>query len=179
MTIKKVIEEALSLADEMENESEYREKIIRAINHVQAKISKFAKQIKKYANVSTVQKILILPIDFLRLISIEDEAGNFINYRQIDNNKLILEKDGNYKICYSKLLDDFDVKEVKDTDEIQIEDIAKECLIYGVAAEICIDNEDLYPVLQNEYNNLLANLELAVDIPDCGSSISHIEGMWY
>ena len=50
MTIQYVIDEALSLADEVGNEADYKEKIVRAINHVQAKISKFAKPIKKYVN---------------------------------------------------------------------------------------------------------------------------------
>lgn len=179
MTIRDVIDEALSLIDEAENEVDYRERIIRAINHVQAKISKFAKQIKKYVELSTNEKVITLPADFLRLISVEDEAGNFISYRQIDTNKLLFDEEGIYKICYSKILDNFDAKSVQDSEELQIEEVARECLVYGVAAEISMDNEDIYPILQNEYNNLLANLELAVDIPESGNSISHIEGMWY
>lgn len=179
MTIRKVIDEVLSLIDETDNETEYRERIIRAINHVQAKISKFAKPIKKYVDLSTEERVLTLPADFLRLISVEDTAGNFIDYRQIDNNKLLLDVEGVYKLCYFKILDDFDAKTVKDSEVLQIENVAKECLVYGVAAEVSMDNEDLYPMLQNEYNNLLANLELSVDIPESGSSISHIEGMWY
>lgn len=179
MTIRKVIDEVLSLIDETDNETEYKERIIRAINHIQAKISKFAKPIKKYVDLSTEERVLTLPADFLRLISVEDTAGNFINYRQIDNNKLLLDVEGVYRLCYLKILDDFDAKTVKDSEVLQIENVAKECLVYGVAAEVSMDNEDLYPMLQNEYNNLLANLELSVDIPESGSSISHIEGMWY
>ena len=179
MTIKDVIAEALSLADAVGDETEYKEKIIRAINHVQAKISKFAKQIKKYIDLSTYERIITLPDDFLTLISVEDETGNFVTYRQIDTNKILLNNDGIYKICYSKILDNFEIESVQESDELQIEEIARECLVYGVAAEISMDNEELYPILQNEYNNLLANLELSVDIPENGSSISHIEGMWY
>lgn len=178
MNIGYVIDEALSLADEIGNESEYREKIIRAINHVQAKISKFAKQIKTYVNIFSSDKIITLPDDFLMLISVEDSDGNFITYKQVDVNKIEVSHEDNYRICYNKILPDFDIN-AKNEEEIMIEKIAEQCLIYGVAAEISMDNEDLYPILQNEYNNLLANLEIAVDIPSSGSSISHIEGMWY
>lgn len=178
MNIKYVVGEALSLADEVGNEEEYREKIIRAINHVQAKISKFAKQIKTYINIQSIDRVITLPDDLLTLVSVEDTSGNFVSYKQIYVNKIEVNHEDNYRVCYSKILPDFDVN-AKDNEEIMIEKIAEQCLIYGVAAEISMDNEDIYPILQNEYNNLLANLEIAVDIPSSGSSISHIEGMWY
>ena len=178
MNIKYVVDEALSLADEIGNEEEYREKIIRAVNHVQAKISKFAKQIKTYVNIQSIDKVITLPDDLLTLVSVEDTSGNFVAYKQVDVNKIEVNHEDNYRICYNKILPDFDVN-AKDEEEILIEKIAEQCLVYGVAAEISMDNEDLYPILQNEYNNLLANLEIAVDIPSSGSSISHIEGMWY
>ncbi len=178
MKIQYVIDEALSLADEDGNESEYKEKIIRAINHVQAKISKFAKQIKRYTTINSNKKIIELPDDLLTLVSVEDSSGNFVTYKQVDVNKIEVNHEDNYRVCYNKILPDFDMN-VNTDEEVMIEKIAEQCLIYGVAAEICMDNEELYPILQNEYNNLLANLEIAVDIPSSGSSISHIEGMWY
>lgn len=182
MTIQYVIDEALSLADEDGNEAEYKEKIIRAINHVQAKISKFAKPIKKYVNIETENRIMTLPDDFLSLVSVKDGDNNFVPYTQIDSNKLEFDTDGTYHVCYNKILEDFEIDSTNDIDatqEVQIEKIAEQCLIYGVAAEISMDNEELYPILQNEYNNLLANLESAMDIPDTNSSIAHIKWGWY
>lgn len=180
MTIQYVIDEALSLADEVGNEAEYKEKIIRAINHVQAKISKFAKPIKKYINLETNNKIITFPKDFLSLVNVKNQNDEHVLYTEYDRNKIKVNGDGTYRVCYNAILSDFIIEDDLDLEEeIMIEDIANQCLIYGVAAEICMDNEELYPILQNEYNNLLANLELAINIPTSGSVISHIEGMWY
>ena len=182
MTIQYVIDEALSLADEVGNESEYKEKIVRAINHVQAKISKFAKPIKKYVNLETENQILTMPDDFLSLVEIVDANEELLTYDRIDVNKIKMQGEGTYRVCYNALLKDFIIEpnaDIDTTQEILIEPIADQCLIYGVAAEICMDNEELYPMLQNEYNNLLVNLGVAVDIPNTGSSFSHIKGWWY
>jgi hypothetical protein len=182
MTIQYVIDEALNLADEKGNETEYKEKIIRAINHVQAKISKFAKPIKKYVNIETENEIITLPEDFLSLVEITDANGDVLIFDKIDTNKVKMESDGVYRVCYNTLLTDIiwnDENEVDTSMELGIEKVAEQCLIYGVAAEICMDNEELYPILQKEYNNLLANLGVMVDIPNTGSSISHIKGWWY
>lgn len=182
MKIQYVIDEALSLADEVGNEAEYKEKIVRAINHVQAKISKFAKPIKKYVNLETEDSVITMPDDFLSLVDVTDANGDLLMYEQIDVNKIKLESDGTYRVCYNTLLRDFVIEPNLDIDveqEIGIEPIAEQCLIYGVAAEICMDNEELYPMLQNEYNNLLVNLGVAVDIPNTGRSFSHVKGWWY
>ena len=182
MTIQYVIDEALSLADEVGNEADYKEKIVRAINHVQAKISKFAKPIKKYVNLETEDRVMTMPEDFLSLVEVTDANGDLLVYDKIDTNKIKLESDGTYRVCYNTLLKDIIIEpnsEIDTTQEIGIEPIAEQCLIYGVAAEICMDNEELYPMLQNEYNNLLVNLGVVVDIPNTGSSFSHIKGWWY
>lgn len=182
MKIQYVIDEALSLADEVGNEADYKEKIVRAINHVQAKISKFAKPIKKYVSLETENNVITMPDDFLSLVEITDANGDLLVYEQVDVNKIKLESNGTYRVCYNTLLKDFAIETNSDIDveqEIGIEPIAEQCLIYGVAAEICMDNEELYPILQNEYNNLLVNLGVAVEIPNVGSSFSHIKGWWY
>ena len=180
MTIQYVIDEALSLADEEGNVDEYKNKIIRAINHVQAKISKFAKPIKKYINLETKNKIITFPKDFFSLVDVKTLNDEYVIYSEFDRNKIKLNTDGTYRVCYNAILSDFIIEDDFDTEqEIMIEDIANQCLIYGVAAEISMDNEELYPILQNEYNNLLANLESSINIPSSGSLISHIEGMWY
>lgn len=182
MTIQYVIDEALSLADEVGNEVEYKDKIVRAINHVQAKISKFAKPIKKYVDLKTEDGVLTMPEDFLSLVEVTDANGDVLIYDKIDVNKIKVGSDGIYRVCYNTLLKDFIIEpnvDVDVTQEIGIEPIAEQCLIYGVAAEICMDNEELYPILQNEYNNLLVNLGVVVDIPNVGSSFSHVKGWWY
>ena len=182
MTIQYVIDEALSLADEVGNETEYKEKIVRAINHVQAKISKFAKPIKKYVNLETENQILTMPDDFLSLAEITDANGDLLIYDRIDVNKIKLQSEGTYRVCYNTLLNDFIIEpnaDIDTTQEIMIEPVADQCLIYGVAAEISMDNEELYPILQNEYNNLLVNLGVMTDIPNTGTSFSHVKGWWY
>jgi len=182
MTIQYVIDEALSLADEVGNEAEYKEKIVRAINHVQAKISKFAKPIRKYAELETENGIITMPEDFLSLIEVTDANGGVLIFDEVDVNKINIGSEGKYRVCYNTLLKDFVIEPNSDIDvtqEIMIEPVADQCLIYGVAAEICMDNEELYPILQNEYNNLLVNLGVMVDIPNTGSSFSHIKGWWY
>ena len=182
MTIQYVIDEALSLADEVGNVTEYKEKIVRAINHVQAKISKFAKPIKKYVDLETENRVITMPDDFLSLVEVTDANGDLLIYDKMDVNKIKLESDGTYRVCYNTLLKDFAIEpnaDIDTTQDIMIEPIAEQCLIYGVAAEICMDNEVLYPILQNEYNNLLVNLGVVVDIPDTGNSFSHIKGWWY
>lgn len=182
MTIQYVIDEALSLADEVGNESEYKEKIVRAINHVQAKISKFAKPIKKYVNLETENQILTMPDDFLSLVEITDANGDLLIYERIDTNKIKMQSEGTYRVCYNTLLNDFIIEpnaDIDTTQEIMIEPVAGQCLIYGVAAEISMDNEELYPILQNEYNNLLVNLGVMTDITNTGTSFSHVKGWWY
>ena len=182
MTIQYVIDEALSLADEVGNETEYKEKIVRAINHVQAKISKFAKPIKKYVNLETEDSVLTMPDDFLSLVEVTDANGDLLIYDKIDVNKIKMQSEGTYRVCYNTLLNDFIIEPNSDIDtaqEIMIESVADQCLIYGVAAEISMDNEELYPILQNEYNNLLVNLGVMVDIPNTGTSFSHVKGWWY
>ena len=179
MNIKYVIDEVLSLADEEGNESEYKTKIIRAINHVQAKISKFAKPIRKYVELETENKIITLPEDFLSLVNVKSLSDEYMSYTEFDVNKIKLNNDGVYRICYNSILKDFEIYDDIEIDTTQKIQIAEQCLIYGVAAEISMDNEELYPILQNEYNNLLANLEMAVDIPSSGSTISHIKWGWY
>lgn len=183
MTIQYVIEEALNLADESgtEAQSEYKEKIIRAINHVQAKISKFARPIRKYINLETEDQTITMPEDFLSLVEITDASGAPLMYERVDTNKIKLQSDGTYRVCYNTLLNDipWNNGDVDLEMELGIEKVAEQCLIYGVAAEICMDNEELYPILQNEYNNLLVNLGVLDDIPSNGSSIVHIKGWWY
>ena len=78
MTIQYVIDEALSLADEVGNVTEYKEKIVRAINHVQAKISKFAKPIKKYVDLETENRVITMPDDFLSLVEVTDANGDLL-----------------------------------------------------------------------------------------------------
>ena len=93
-----------------------------------------------------------------------------------------MQSEGVYRVCYNTLLNDFIIEPNADIDtaqEIMIEAVADQCLIYGVAAEISMDNEELYPILQNEYNNLLVNLGVMTDIPNTGTSFSHVKGWWY
>ena len=66
------------------------------------------------------------------------------------------------------------------TDYIITTDTAKEiCMVVGVASWIAVDNPEIYDVLNNEYNNLLANLsQIPETVNEHTNGIARIGG-WY
>ena len=83
-----------------------------------------------------------------------------------------------YQIKYKAFLPNI-TKETEDDFEIEIDPIAESCMVAGVASWIAIDNPEIYDVLNNEYNNLLANLsQIPETVNEHTNGIARIGG-WY
>lgn len=189
MTLKELKERALISADEIGNELEYAEQLVEAINKVQNKLCVFARNKIKYENVvagrsknrhnsNAGNTILSLPHDCYELIEVRDDNFNLVNFVKVSNQEVRVPNNGTFQIKYKAFLPNI-TTETEDDYVIDIEPIAESCMVAGVAAWIAIDNPEIYDVLNNEYNNLLANLS---QIPETVSEISNgIEriGGWY
>jgi uncharacterized protein YkvS len=187
MTLKELKERALVSADEIGNEIEYADQLIEAINKVQNKLVVFAKNIYKYEYVlsrkartrgnHSIDKIT-LPEDCYELVEVRDEYLNLVKYSKVNNKEVQTPKDGLYQIKYKAFLPNI-TKDTPDDYEIQIEPIAEACMVAGVASWIAIDNPEIYDVLNNEYNNLLANLsQMPETVGETSNGIERIGG-WY
>ena len=178
MRLKDLIERALVSADEIGNEAEYREQLVEAINKVQNKLCVFARNKIKYQSIKAEDNVIVLPNDCYELIDVINSNLNSVRFMKLNNNQIQVAMDGNYTIKYKAFLPNITLDTEEDY-EIDIEPIAEPCMVAGVASWIAIDNPEIYDVLNNEYNNLLANLS---QIPETVSEISNgIEriGGWY
>ena len=178
MKLKDLIERVLISADEIGNEAEYREQLVEAINKVQNKLCVFARNKIKYQPIKAEDNVIVLPNDCYELIDVINSSLNSVRFMKLNNNQIQVAIDGEYTIKYKAFLPNITI-DTEDDFEIDIEPIAEPCMVAGVASWIAIDNPEIYDVLNNEYNNLLANLS---QIPETVSEISNgIEriGGWY
>lgn len=189
MTLKELKERALVSADEIGNEMEYADQLVEAINKVQNKLVVFARNKIKYENVSagrsknrhnsnTGNNVVTLPNDCYELIEIRDTSLNLVSFTKINNQEVMVPNNGVFQIKYKAFLPNI-TADTEDEFEIAIEPIAEACMVAGVASWIAIDNPEIYDVLNNEYNNLLANLsQIPETVNEHSNGIARIGG-WY
>jgi hypothetical protein len=178
MKLKDLFARALVTADEIGNEAEYREQLIEAINKVQNKLVVFARNKIKYKPVVAEDNVIELPSDCYELIGILNSNMKSVNYGKMNNKQVQVAIDGNYIAKYKAFLPKVTDETLEDF-EIEVEPIAEECLVTGVASWIAIDNPEIYDVLNNEYNNLLANLsQIPETVNENQNTVARVEG-WY
>ena len=178
MKLKDLIERALVSADEIGNEAEYREQLVEAVNKVQNKLVVFARNKIKCEPAKAEENVIVLPEDCYELIEIRNGNLANVSYMKINNNQVQVAIDGDYTIKYKAFLPNITLETTEDY-EIDIEPIAEPCMVAGVASWIAIDNPEIYDVLNNEYNNLLANLsEIPETVNEHSNGIVRIGG-WY
>jgi hypothetical protein len=178
MTLKELKERALVSADEIGNEIEYADQLVEAINKVQNKLCVFARNKIKYEKAQAEDNVIEMPADCYELIEIINGSLANVNFKKINNHQVQVALDGNYTLKYKAFLPNI-TKETEDEFEIEIEPIAEACMVAGVASWIAIDNPEIYDVLNNEYNNLLANLsQIPETVNEHTNGIARIGG-WY
>lgn len=178
MKLQELKERALISADEIGNEIEYADQLVEAINKVQNKLVVFARNKIKYEPVKAEDNVIELPNDCYELIEIKNSSLGDVKYIKMNNKQVHVALDGNYIMKYKAFLPNI-TKETEDDFEIEIEPIAESCMVAGVASWIAIDNPEIYDVLNNEYNNLLANLsQIPEPVNEHLNGIERIGG-WY
>lgn len=178
MKLNDLIKRALVSADEIGNEAEYQDQLIEAINKVQNKLVVFARNKIKYEKVTAEENVIVLPDDCFELIEIKNDRLKNVNFVKMNNKQVQVPIDGDYTMKYKAYLPNVTADSGEDF-EIDIEPIAESCMVAGVASWIAIDNPEIYDVLNNEYNNLLANLSQMPEIVnESGNAIARVEG-WY
>ena len=180
ITWQEVKERALIKADEQGNEIEYKDLLIDGVNSVLKKIVSFAKNNIKYIEVESKDGIIEMPSDIFQFMELKDKDLREVNFQKVDNIRIRVNGDGKYQLKYKSFLPKI-TEETENEYVIEIEEVAEECLIYGVATSITVDNAEYYDVLANEYNNLLSNLSmLGESIDEYGrGAIYRIEGWYY
>ena len=178
MKLNKLFKRALVTADEIGNEVEYKEQLIEATNKVQNKLVLFAKNKIKYEKVVAEDNVITLPKDCYELLEIKNSNLHNVNYTKMTNNQVQVAIDGEYTARYKAFLPTI-TEDSGDDFEVEIDPIAEECLVTGVASWIAVDNPELYGVLVNEYNNLLANLsQMPETVNEVGTEVVRVGG-WY
>ena len=178
MTLKELKERALVSADEIGNEIEYADQLVEAINKVQNKLCVFARNKIKYQVVKAEDNVIEMPEDCYELMSLTTKSLVDVVYKKMNNHQIQVAMDGEYILKYKAFLPNI-TNETEDEFEIEIEPIAESCMVAGVASWIAIDNPEIYDVLNNEYNNLLANLsQIPETVNEHTNGIARIGG-WY
>lgn len=178
MKLKELKERALVSADEIGNEIEYADQLVEAINKVQNKLCVFARNKIKYKTVLAEDNVIKIPDDCYELINITNKNMVGVSFIKMNNQQIQVAIDGVYILKYKAFLPNV-TKETEDDFEIEIDPIAESCMVVGVASWIAIDNPEIYDVLINEYNNLLANLsEIPETVNEHTNGIARIGG-WY
>ena len=178
MTLKDLKERALVSADEIGNEIEYADQLVEAINKVQNKLVVFARNKINYRVVLAEDNVIEMPEDCYELISLTTKSLVDVSYKKINNHQIQVGIDGSYILKYKAFLPNI-TKETEDDFEIEIDPIAESCMVAGVASWIAIDNPEIYDVLNNEYNNLLANLsQIPETVNEHTNGMARIGG-WY
>lgn len=171
-------ERALVSADEIGNEIEYADQLVEAINKVQNKLVVFARNKINYRVVLAEDNVIEMPEDCYELISLTTKSLVDVSYKKINNHQIQVGIDGSYILKYKAFLPNI-TKETEDDFEIEIDPIAESCMVAGVASWIAIDNPEIYDVLNNEYNNLLANLsQIPETVNEHTNGMARIGG-WY
>ena len=178
MKLNDLIKRALVTADEIGNEVEYKEQLVEAINKVQNKLVVFARNKIKYEKVVAEDNVITLPNDCYELIEVKNSNLHNANFVKMNNNQIQVAIDGEYLTKYKAFLPKVTTDTLEDF-EIEIDPIAEECMVVGVASWIAVDNPELYGVLVNEYNNLLANLsQIPETVNETGTEVVRVGG-WY
>ena len=189
MILKELKERALISADEIGNELEYADQLVEAINKVQNKLCVFARNKIKYVNVTAGRSknrhnsnssntVITLPNDCYELIEVRDSNFNLVSYSKLNNEEVKVPATGSFQVKYKAFLPNI-TTETEDDFIIDIEPIAEACMVAGVASWIAIDNPEIYDVLNNEYNNLLANLsQMPETINEHANGMERVGG-WY
>lgn len=178
MELNELIKRALVSADEIGNEAEYKEQLIEAINKVQNKLVVFARNKIKYEKVIAEDNVIVLPDDCYELLEIKNDRLKNVNFVKMNNKQVQVAIDGDYTMKYKAFLPNV-TADSGDDFEIEIEPIAEACMVAGVASWIAIDNPEIYDILNNEYNNLLANLsQMPESVGENQKGIDRVEG-WY
>jgi hypothetical protein len=178
MKLNDLIKRALVTADEIGNEAEYKEQLVEAINKVQNKLVVFARNKIKYEKVVAEDNVITLPNDCYELIEVKNSNLQNANFVKMNNNQIQVAIDGEYLTKYKAFLPKVTTDALEDF-EIEIDPIAEECMVVGVASWIAVDNPELYGVLVNEYNNLLANLsQIPEAVNETGTEVVRVGG-WY
>jgi hypothetical protein len=112
------------------------------------------------------------------LIEVKNSNLQNANFVKMNNNQIQVAIDGEYLTKYKAFLPKVTADTLEDF-EIEIDPIAEECMVVGVASWIAVDNPELYGVLVNEYNNLLANLsQIPEAVNETGTEVVRVGG-WY
>ena len=178
MKLNELFKRALITADEIGNEAEYREQLVEATNKVQNKLVVFAKNKIKYEHVKAEDNVITLPDDCYELIEVKGNNLHNARFLKMNNKEVQVAIDGDYIIRYKAYLPKVTTDTLEDF-EIEIDPVAEECMVVGVASWIAVDNPELYGVLVNEYNNLLANLsQMPETVNEIGTGVVRTGG-WY
>ena len=138
----------------------------------------FAKNKIKYEHVIAEENVIILPDDCYELLEVKTSDLHNAKFFKMNNKQVQVAIDGDYIIKYKAFLPTITEKSGEDF-EVEVDPIAEECLVTGVAAWIAVDNPAIYSVLINAYNNLLANLsQMTETVNEIGTEVVRTEG-WY
>lgn len=138
----------------------------------------FAKNKIKYEHVIAEENVIILPDDCYELLEVKTSDLHNAKFFKMNNKQVQVAIDGDYIIKYKAFLPTITEKSGEEF-EVEVDPIAEECLVTGVAAWIAVDNPEIYSVLINEYNNLLANLsQMTETVNEIGTEVVRAEG-WY
>lgn len=163
MTINDVIGKAMSKLDEVTssnltaNAADYINKIFPSIDTIQMEIATNVKPIEKYLTLSSVNLAIDVPVDCFKFLKVYDTDYSPVSFNLIDN-KIRLDEDGTYVLYYNKYPEKI-TSSTPLTTELEIDKDCQEALVYGVAAELCINDEpELYDTYLDRYNTLLVNI---------------------
>lgn len=166
MTLNDVIGKVMVKLDEVTssnltaNAADYINKIYPSIDTIQTEIATNIKPIEKYITLESVNKRIDVPVDCFKLLKVYDvdlSPKRFLNY-----NKVIYmvdeEVDAPFTLFYQKYPEKI-TSSTPNTTELEIDKDCQEALVYGVAAELCINDEpELYDTYLDRYNTMLATI---------------------
>ncbi|GEM_PF-3352210 len=163
MTINDVIGKAMAKLDEVTssnliaNAGDYINKIYPSIDTIQTEIATNVKPIEKYLTLDSVNKMIDVPLDCFIFLKVYDTDYSPVSFNVI-NKKIRLEEDGTYVLYYNKYPEKISSSTTLTT-ELEIDKDCQEALVYGVCAELCINDEpELYDTYLDRYNTLLVNI---------------------
>ncbi len=163
MKIEEVIGKVMVKLDEVTsanlivNAADYINKIYPSIDTIQMDIATNIKPIEKYLTIESNEKKIEQPSDCFKLLKVYDTDYSPVSFRYLDK-KIILNNDGTFVLYYNKYPEKITNETPTDT-ELEIAEDCQEALVYGVAAELCINDEpELYDTYLHRYNIMLANI---------------------
>lgn len=166
MTILEIIGKIMAALDEVTssnlvaNSADYIDKIYPFIDTVQNEIATTIKPIKKYVMATSVNKRIDMPVDCFEFNKVYDTDMTPIRFLLYDNKIFMIEEDedGSYMLYYNKYPDKVD-KDTINSYTLEIDKDCQEALVYGVCANLCINDEpELYDTYNDKYNTMLSNI---------------------